>query len=198
MIVYNHAAVDADDKVKPGLNAELEVGVAQDLKAKCAVGRLPLRLRIAIEAGYEAIESVEHGYSALVMRKWVGRRDEEGLVQGRAGMLSGRFTEGRCDVVEIGKNEATLSSKLPAPKIHLYLELRKGGAGPSSRTRGGANGMSPGTTCTVCVGHIYTSYFSEDKDLSRLHIYIIDWELQPCKDRIILSGAKGETSHAAL
>lgn len=65
-------------------------------------------------------------------------------------MLSGRCTEGRCDVLEIGKNEATLSSKLPAPKIHLYLELRKGGAGPSSRTRGGANGIHVPSNSGLC------------------------------------------------
>ena len=63
-VPYNHAAVDADDKVEPRLDGELRVGVAQHLEPKGAVVLLGCRRRVAIEARYEAIEGVEHGVAA--------------------------------------------------------------------------------------------------------------------------------------
>ncbi len=52
---YNYAAVDADDKVEPGLDGELEVRVAQDLKAE-AMGLLRLlRPGLAVEAREVAV-----------------------------------------------------------------------------------------------------------------------------------------------
>lgn len=63
---HNHAAVDADDVFEPGLCLELEVCIAQDLEAVPVVvsGLALLALvgrGVAIEAGYEAVEGVEHG-----------------------------------------------------------------------------------------------------------------------------------------
>ena len=63
-VPYNHAAVDADDKVEPRLDGELRVGVAQHLEPKGAVVLLGCRRRVAIEARYKAVEGVEHGVAA--------------------------------------------------------------------------------------------------------------------------------------
>ena len=57
---YNHPAVDADHEVEPGLYRQLQVGVAQHLEAQ-TLALLLVGLGLAIQAGYEAVQSVEHG-----------------------------------------------------------------------------------------------------------------------------------------
>lgn len=58
---YDGAPIDADDEVEPGLDGELQVGVAQHLEAKQALLLLLLAGVVAVKAGYEAVERVEHG-----------------------------------------------------------------------------------------------------------------------------------------
>lgn len=59
-IPYNHASIDPHNKVEPRLDGELRVGVAQHLEPKQPL--LLLRTGIlAVKAGYEAVEGVEHG-----------------------------------------------------------------------------------------------------------------------------------------
>jgi hypothetical protein len=57
---YDHATVDAHDKVKPWLNDELEVCVAEHLKAERAVVFLGRRRSIAVETGNKPIECIKH------------------------------------------------------------------------------------------------------------------------------------------
>lgn len=58
---FNLSAVDADDKVIPGLNGYVVVLVAEDLEAEGAMAVLgALRRRVGVEAGYETIEGPEH------------------------------------------------------------------------------------------------------------------------------------------
>ena len=59
-VSYYHPAIDANNKVEPGLDAQLEVGVPQHLEAVLLALPLVLLLRVAIEARYEAVQGVEH------------------------------------------------------------------------------------------------------------------------------------------
>lgn len=57
---YNHAPINAHDKVEPRLDGELRVGVAQHLEPKQPLLLLGSGI-LAVEAGYEAVKGVEHG-----------------------------------------------------------------------------------------------------------------------------------------
>lgn len=59
-IPYNHAAVDAHNEIEPWVNGKLQVRISQHLESKEALLLLLARI-LAVEAGYEAVESVEHG-----------------------------------------------------------------------------------------------------------------------------------------
>lgn len=58
---YNDSSVDSHDEVEPRLHGKLQVGVSQDLEAEEPLLLLLfLPWILAVEAGYEAVESVEH------------------------------------------------------------------------------------------------------------------------------------------
>lgn len=57
---YNDSSVDSHDKVEPRLNGKLQIDVSQDLEAEQPL-LLFLPGILAIKAGYEAVEGVEHG-----------------------------------------------------------------------------------------------------------------------------------------
>jgi hypothetical protein len=60
MNVYDHAAIDPYDEVKPRLNRKPQVCVPQNLEAECAAV-FRLARRSAVEPRYETVDSAEHG-----------------------------------------------------------------------------------------------------------------------------------------
>lgn len=58
---YNRSSVDANNKVEPGLDSKLKVGVPQDLEAKRAPFLSSLLLDISVQARDETIQRIEHG-----------------------------------------------------------------------------------------------------------------------------------------
>jgi hypothetical protein len=53
---YNFPAIDSYNKVEPRLDAQLQVGIAQNLESIPALLVIPsLLLGVAVQAGYEAI-----------------------------------------------------------------------------------------------------------------------------------------------
>ena len=58
--MYNWPSIDSNNVIEPGLDWQLEVRVPQDLKAERVAVVLTLR-GVAVQAGHEAVECVEHG-----------------------------------------------------------------------------------------------------------------------------------------
>ena len=54
-ISYNRSSINANNEVKPGLDGQIQVGVAQDLEAEGALLLLPLLLNVTVQARDEAV-----------------------------------------------------------------------------------------------------------------------------------------------
>lgn len=52
---YNRSSINANNEVKPGLDGQIQVSVAQDLEAEGPLLLLPLLLNVTVQARDEAV-----------------------------------------------------------------------------------------------------------------------------------------------